>query len=467
MASFLARGESHTYETAAVPASLDSNSSPQAIKGSIRQVAIASSSSDQQAGGLLLFNIPSQNASITRKSMFVRAKITMTSASTPPAYTSAALSTYFQGPGILQAGSLITTKDSTDTATSAFLPSLANAYSLIQRSTLFSGGAVLDQVNWAADLMSGLLLPHASDRNWLASSGNVMLAVAQPATPETWSSAAQASTFSWDVCLPVIHSVFNGIQDFPLYLMSGTPLSLQYDMTALTRAMKIATTAGYTSSGFTLSNAQLCFECVDLPAEFINSQRMAVKSNPFIIPQISYMNVQLPYSALASYTVGVNCSSVKGVFLVPFGAASYSSDPATLFNYNRAGFADYTLGSSLAKFTGTNFQVFADGRLVNSIQIDTPAMEWSALQQALNGSISNIVTGSVAKLSTYLNNHFALGLDLTCYNDESTVLSGTPASQLTISLTNAQANSTFLVTVIISYDSLLLIGENGAVEVKR
>jgi len=58
MSSFLGnRGEVHNYQTVMAPSSLDSNDSPQAMKGSVRQASIASSSGDQTAGGLVLFNI--------------------------------------------------------------------------------------------------------------------------------------------------------------------------------------------------------------------------------------------------------------------------------------------------------------------------------------------------------------------------------------------------------------------------
>jgi hypothetical protein len=93
-------------------------------------------------------------------------------------------------------------------------------------------------------------------------------------------------------------------------------------------------------------------------------------------------------------------------------------------------------------------------------------MSFAALKQALNGSITNAIVPSIASRETYKQSYFAMGVDATAFGDQSTVLGGTPCSQATISLTNWQANPTFLATVIFAYDSLLVI-RDGVVEVKR
>jgi len=465
MSSFLGnRGEVHNYQTVMAPSSLDSNDSPQAMKGSVRQASIASSSGDQTAGGLVLFNIPAQNASITRRSMFIRARVQLAYTNTLPPYTSSSASTYFQGPGILVAADTMSTTGTALSQTGAYIPQLSNAYAIAQRSTVFSGGQVLDQVNFLCDVMSGLILPHSTNRDWLTNDGANLIALAQIGIPQA---TTTNSTLYWDIALPVVHSMFNSERDFPLYLLGpGTPLSIQMDLTSITRALKLATSGVTVANNFTLTQASLCYEAVDLPGEFVDSMRSRIKSSPFVLPQLSYIVTQLPLSALASYTVGVNCSSIRAAYVVPFSANSYSTDPTVAFNYNRAGATDVGITITAGNYTGTNWQVFADGRLVNSINCDNPAITFAELKQALNGSVSNPLLPSIATRETYKQCYFALGMDLTAFGDESCVLGGTPASQLTLSLSTWQGNPSFLATVIIAYDSLLVF-KDGIVEVKR
>ena len=466
MSSFLGnRQETNSYETVAAPASLDSNDSPQAMKGSVRQVAVASSSGDQQSSGLVVFNISAANASITRKSMFIRARVQVAYTATLADYSTAALTTAFQGPGVLVAAETMSTTGSALAVTGAYLQQLSNAYSIVQRSTLYSGGAVLDQINFLCDVMSGLVLPHSTNRDWLVTDGANLIAVAQRAIPST--TLTTGGNLYWDICLPVPHSCFNSERDFPLYLLGpGTPLSLQIDLSAITRALKLSTGTAPTSSNFTLTSASLCYEAVDLPGEFVDSMRMRVKSSPFIIPQLSYIVTQLPLSALASYTCGLNVSSLRAAYVVPFGAASYSTDPTVIFSYNRAGANDVGIAVTAGNYRGTNIQLFADGRLINSVNLDNPAMSFAALKQALNGSVTNALVPSIASRETYKQSYFAIGVDATAFSDQSTVLGGTPCSQATIALTDWQANPTFLATVIFAYDSLLVI-KDGVVEIKR
>jgi hypothetical protein len=464
--SFLGnRQEVNSYETVAAPSSLDSNDSPQAMKGSVRQVSVASSSGDQQSSGLVVFQISAANASITRRSMFIKARVQVAYTATLADYSTAALTTAFQGPGVLVAAETMATTGSALTVTGAYVQQLANAYSIVQRSTLYSGGAVLDQVNFLCDVMSGLILPHTTNRDWLITDGANLIAVAQRAIPTT--TLTTGGNLYYDICLPVIHSCFNTERDFPLYLLGpGTPLSLQVDLTSITRALKLSTGTTPTSSNFTLTQASLCYEAVDLPAEFVDSMRMRVKSSPFIIPQLSYIVTQLPLSALASYTCGLNVSSLRAAYVLPFSSATYSTDPTVIFSYNRAGAGDIGIAVTAGNYSGTNAQLFCDGRLVNSVTLDTPALTFAALKQALNGTISNALVPSIASRETYKQSYFAIGIDSTAFGDQSTILGGTPCSQATISLTNWQANPTFLATVIFAYDSLLVI-KDGVVEIKR
>ena len=450
MSSFIgSKGESHTYQTQAMPASLDSNASPQAIRASVRQVQVAPTTGTQSSNGVMLFQIPPSKSVISRKSLFLRARINITTSSAPT-YATAATSLSMAGIGPLIAPQLPT--DGSITAANVFVPQIANAYSIIQRLTLFSGSGVLEQINFVNDLMN-LQLAHGTNPEFLKNDGAMLVAIAQP------SYSTSATVQYYDVALPLPFSAFNGVQDFPLHLLGGTPLSLQIDLASAARALFTGSTVAATE--FSVANSFLCYEAVDLPQEVCDSFAMRVKSEPFVLPTSSYLNIQVPISTLSSYSLGLNASSVRGVYVLPLSATSYGLQ--TVKSYSRSSASD-----AIANWgSGMNAQLFLDGRLINSSNIDTPNMTFAMLKSALNNGISLVQYPSLATEYNYRINTFAIGIDSTAFSDESTIFAGQPCSTLTLSLTGYTNNSTYLATLCVNYDTLLVFSEGGVVSVKR
>jgi hypothetical protein len=188
---------------------------------------------------------------------------------------------------------------------------------------------------------------------------------------------------------------------------------------------------------------------------------MRVKSEPFVLPTSSYLNIQVPISTLSSYSLGLNASSVRGVYVLPFNAASYAIGTAKAYSRSSASDAIANWGS------GMNAQLFLDGRLINSSNVDTPNMTFAMLKSALNNGISLTQYPSLATEYNYRTNTFAIGIDSTAFSDESTIFAGQPCSTLTLSLTGYSNNSTFLTTLCVNYDTLLVFSEGGVVSVKR
>lgn len=471
MSTFLgSKGESHTYQTVAAPESLSSNESPQAMRGSSRIVSIASSSGDQQAGGQVLFQLSAMNASITRKTAFIKARVQLAYSNTLPPYTSTSASSWMAGPGPLQyaetmGGATAATTLPLVGATTpiVIIPQLANAYSIINRSTVFVSGVCADQINLTNDTMN-MLLAHSTQKDWLIGDGANLLAIGQVGIAQA---ATTNTNLYWDIVLPLPHSMFNSERDLPLYLLGpGQPITLQIDLAPVARAFKLATSGVTAATNYTVTNASLSFEAVDLDPAFVDSMRARHKSSPFVLPQLSYNVVQMPLSSLANFTMGINASSVRYAAILPFSAASYSSDPTVAFAYNRAGAGDVVISATVGSYTGTSFNVYLDGRQISSLDLNNPAATFAALKQALCGSITNSTVASIASRESYKQCYFALAQDLTVFNDESTVMGGSPCSQITLALTNWQSNPTFLATVIIGYDSILLF-QDGNCTVKR
>ena len=448
MSSFIgSKGESHTYQTQAMPASLDSNASPQAIRASVRQVQVAPTTGTQSSNGVMLFQIPPSKSVISRKSLFLRARINIAT-STAPTWATDITSLSLAGIGPLVAPQL----PASGSSGSAFVPQIANAYSIIQRLTLFSGSGVLEQINFVNDLMN-LQLAHATNPEFLKNDGAMLMAVGQA------SYSTSASVQYYDVSLPLPFSAFNGVQDFPLHLLGGTPLSLQIDLSSTARALFAGSTVSATE--FTVANSYLCYEAVDLPQEVCDSFAMRVKSEPFVLPTSSYLNIQVPISTLSSYSLGLNASSVRGVYVLPFTGSSYAI--GTVKSYSRGNATDAITNWG----SGMNAQLFLDGRLINSSNIDTPNMTFAMLKSALNNGVSLTQHPSLSTEYNYRTNTFAIGIDSTAFSDESTIFAGQPCSTLTISLTGYTTNSNYLATLCVNYDTLLVFSEGGVVSVKR
>lgn len=444
--------ESHSYNTQEIPLSLKSNNSAQSIRANNRHFQLGTSSaSTQSSGGLLLFNIPPSNIAISRSTMFLRCRVTATCGAFPT-YADAANSLFFSGPGPLTAPILSTG----NAAGGAFVPQLSNGYSWIQRLTLFGTGAtVVDQCNYVNDTMN-LMLMHNTSPQFLQNDGQVELAVGRG-----WDRLAATQNAYVDLCLPIPLSCFNNSQhDFPLYLCNN-PMTLQIDMASFARAMGTGATTACTE--YTVSNAFLCYEALELPHSLIEAERQAVKTHPFIMPLTSWLNVQVPIGILSSYTLGLNASSVRNVFLLPFGAAAYVAD-GSADNYVRSSAADAATGWG----AGINFQVYCDGNVKNSTILDNPVVQHIMLKQSLHNNIqSNVLQPSISTLASYVLNYYALGMDMVSFDDESTIFGATPVSNINIQLTGYTNNPTFLTTVLISYDTLLAFKEGGLMEIKR
>lgn len=433
--------EVHSYETQEIPHSLKSNNSAQAIRANNRHFQLATaSSSSQTSGGVLLWNIPPTAGAISRQSMFLRCRVTATNGTLPTWATDATHSMGFKGPGPVS-------------ATAPFLTPLCNGYSWIQRLTLYgTGSAVIDQMNFVNSTMD-MLLAHNSNPAWLAGEGQALAGIGRQ-----WDVSGTSSYI--DLCIPLPLSCFNNSQhDFPLYLCRN-PMTLQLDMASLARA--ITSGSAVNTSEYTVSNAYLCYEVLEVPHSLVEAERSAVQSgHPFIMPLQSWLNVQVQSSVLSSYTLGLNASSLRSVFVEQLDAAAYAL--ATPIQYIRNG-----TDASTNYGSGINAQIYLDGNVKNSTIFDNPVVQYIELKQALHNNIqSSVMMPSVATFATYLANYNALGFDCTSFDDEGTIFGGSPVSNLNIQLTGLSNQGTYIAYVLCLYDTLLAFQADGVMEVKR
>lgn len=438
--------EVHNYMTQDVPNSLKSNSSAQAIKTRNRIFQVSSTSQSQSSGGVVLFNIPPSNYSITKGTMALRCRITSTGTGfVAGAVTQPAL----QGCGAVPS------------AATGWVPQFCNGYQVINRATLYgANSAVIEQQNYLNDNMN-LMLIHNSNASYLSGDASILAGVGLPMTI-----TATTSAFI-DLVLPLPLSAFNSsTQDFPNYLLSA-PLTLQLDMASVSRALYAG--VGVTYSDYTISNTYLIYQACELPASYVEAERMAVRSSPFIMNLTSTLNVQVPASILTSYSLGLNASSVRAVFVLPSNGAT----PAvgTQLQYIR------DTGDANFNGSGTNAIVFVDGNQINSAIFDTPSMVFQGLKNALHHNLQGSVIYSSPSMAGFYTasgsqpwtkQFYALGWDLTSFDDESSLFAGTPCTTLNLQLTGyGSANPTYLSTIIVVYDVLLAFEADGTIQIKR
>jgi hypothetical protein len=447
-------GESHSYMTQEIPYSLKSNANPQAIKTRNRIFQVSSTSQSQNSGGVILFNIPPSNYSITKGSLALRMRVTLTGVgiTNQDAATSAAL----DGPGPIA-----------NAAGGA--PLMGNGYSVFQRATLYgSNSAIIAQHNFLNDEMNFFLM-HNSAATYLTTDASLLLGCGA-------SFNVKSATESFiDLVLPLPFSIFqSSTQDFPAYLMSA-PLTIQLDLSSTARAIFSGATAAI--SEYTVSNTFLLYQAVELPNEMIQAERMAVKSNPFIMTCSNTLAVQIPQSILTSYTLGLNASSIRGAALLPVNTASYTT--AGQIKYVRN-----VTGDESGAGVGVNAQLYFDGNLINSNIVDNVANTFYMLKQFMHHNIQGSVlhpspvvasanpalTGAVSSvtgLNNFCTNYYAIAFDTASFDEESTIFGGLPSTNVNIQLQGYGANPTHLVTVMIFYDLLVAFGEDGTISCKR
>lgn len=433
--------EVHNYMTHDIPNSLKSNSSAQAMKTRNRVFQVSSTSQSQSSGGVILFNVAPSNFSISRGTMALKCRIAVTGTGLA---NSAGGAVGFQGSGAIAANNV---------------PAAGNGYSWMSRITVFgSNSSVLEQVNYLNDNMN-LLLQHNSSPQYLTFDAQILAGV-----NATFIYQSGTNTII-DLVIPLPLSIFNSsTQDFPAFLLSA-PLTIQIDLASVGRALYRGATA--TITDYTVQNTFLIFQACELPASYVEAERAAVKSSPYIMNITNSLNVQVPASILTSYTLGLNCSSLRAVFVLPSNNTTYASQ--TQLQYIRDT-GDAPNGGAYTGAGGSNAIVFVDGNQINSAIYDSPAMVFQGLKNALHHNLqASVLQPSVSTSVTFLSQFYAIGWDLTSFSDEGSLFAGTACTNLNLQLTNyAQTNGgANLCTILACYDVLVCFEADGTIQTKR
>ena len=327
----------------------------------------------------------------------------------------------------------------------------------------------------SANVLYDTLLAHSTSADWLAHDAQVMLGAGA-----TYYLTAGAQTTSSTYCYVVpLLGLLGSQQCLPLYLINGTlQVSIDWVSTALAIYWGGIGSAGtdpaWTSALF--SNIQLCYDRVQPEQAFCDSVRSDMLSGAKYI--VGYTNYQVIPQSIASggatitMNYGVNNSSLRGVLFVQYASAAYAYNTNTLATSNNL----------------TSFQVSLDGRLINTITLDStlnPALVFAEMQKAFgrvfDASITDPVTNippvvgyassGNASCLAYVDNLFCAGVSCARCS-EGLAWEGSPASTVTCQailgattngLTSINTNGYFIYVS----DMQLAIDSSGSVEVIR
>ena len=401
------------YKTNKVPYSFQSCDSEPALKSRLSHNVISCQSSSVGQGGSVIFQINTANCSIKRESMMLSFHATFTGGNVGL--------TSFQGPDYV-----------------------GSAHNFFQKITANTGNGLLDQFNYSSNYMQ-VETAHSLNKSYITND----LQITQG------NGLILGAASSNDFLIPVPLGVFNSqVQDYPLYMMTS-PISLQFDTNSINQVVYDASGAvNAPSTDFVLSKLQLIYTAI-IPddSNYFNAERSASIQHPFKMPVILKKSYLVTNATLSSLNIGIGCSSVRQILVVPLNASSYSTAVQTKF-----------LRTVDAESTNTLF--IGDGINLNQGLLDTLPKVYNLLKQAI---FQSPVTQSMnptlcSNMDAFKNQYFTIGCDCTNFSDQSTVNAGRFIGNLNI-IQNNYTSNTNMCYVWIVYDATVEIYGNGDVKV--
>jgi hypothetical protein len=411
----------NTYNLSAgnsdVPPSLSSSPYPRPMASTKNIVAIASTSADQNQGGLITFSIPTgmgSGAYLVNNSMYLQCKIQLTTTNTPVANTKFALPT-------------------------------ESASAIINRITVSIGSTQVNQIN-SYHLLHDILLSHTTSRNFVIDDSAVLQFTG--VANALGNGGASAAT-NCDVCIPLIIPLFNE-RSFPLFLCNS-PILIQIDLNQPANCLR---GAALDCTGYVVKNPQLVYETLTMSPEYIQEVKMAMsKGLLYQLNVVDYMTLTCASTAYLNYLIGANLSSVRGVFYTQVtNAPAVTADTWFLAN------------------SQTNFRLYLDGRQINNFNLSTTSQIYTEFQRCLGNMFDSNITSflgpdsgaGATNRANFLSRYFAGGVSCNRISDSGFCMTGTPAQNINLVLESAGGN--YNVFIVVLYDEIVTIDATGNVQ---
>jgi hypothetical protein len=332
----------------------------------------------------------------------------------------------------------VTLAANNDAVTKFSLPS-ASASSLINRVTLTAGGTQLCQIN-DYHLLHECLLTHTTSKGYYENDNAIFQYAGQNIHADDVKAGGSANI---DFVIPLILPPFCGEKSFPLFLLNA-PLMLSIDLNSVANAL-FGTAAAVTS--YTVSQAQFVYESIFVEQPLMESFKSALGAgNLYQLHVQDFLTLKTTGAASLNYQIGANLSSVLGVLYTHVKNAP-AVDAATV----------------LSAHGQTNFKLLLDGRQVNNFDLNNKAQIFAEMNRALSNMFdSNSVSNCTA--ANYLTDKFVGGVSCNRFNEMGMAMTGTPAQNINIQLTVADANpQNFNVYVVVMYNQIIAIDAVGGV----
>jgi hypothetical protein len=422
MSSYLVGQKQYPLSAAVsdVPASLSSSGLPRPISCQKQLVSIASTSAAQQSGGLISFQIPTGNGSnsyLVNNSMYLRCTI---KANNPAANIGVAAG--FQ------------------------LPS-QSAAAIINRLTIQIGSQTINQIN-RYDYLHEILLTHMTNRNYYMQDS---LILQHTGNNKSVCAGTVSAVNTVDVCIPLIAPLFTNSKSLPLFLLNA-PISVNIDLNSTANVISGGGT-DYATTGYTVSNAQLVFDTLQVSAEYVAAIRQEMmKGALYQICLNDYSTLTTQSQASFNYMIGANYSSLRGVIYTQVANAVTTGNLV-----------------SFVKNGQTNCRLYLDGRQINNFDLSTDSQIFCEFQRALGNMFDTSITSYLGvdgvvdvdgQRNNYINSRFAAGVSTNRVSDYM-AFTGSPCQNINLVVNSNGGNFNFYIVLLV--DTILTIDAMGQV----
>lgn len=331
------------------------------------------------------------------------------------------------GAGFLKSGSayLRLTVDVTQAVGKSFaFRQYGSAHSMFLRMSALLSGSLAEQIQNYNKVMNSLQL-HCTNAAYIASDDRIM--------QNTMNAAFETAAVT--VCVPVNLGVFNSKCHLPLFLLSACQLQVDLDSAAQ------AFTSGSANpiTDYSVSQAQLIFEQLVPDSVYEQGVKQMLASRVYQIPINTWYNIKLTNAAAITQNIGLNSSSVKGVFWnVVTGNGSRQS-------------------GAFSSAAQTSAYLYLDGQLVHNGNLSTAADQFCEMNRALNvltdvnrtswgpsavnaDAVAADFTLTSLTRALYSNGAYLGGLSCSRSDQAGFSFSGSPVNTAVLQLANAGTN---------------------------
>jgi hypothetical protein len=437
-----------------VPDELQSSRRAKPIPLSVKTVAVPTQSGAATSGSQLLFQLNSATGFIKPASMYLKARITLTTT----------------GGNAAAFGCV------------AWGNSCRNASSIIDRFTV-SSGAVLESINNYGSVYIPTLLLHCSNQTYLesddgmleggkrlaaAAAGNNGAAAGNSALYNRWvdipnGSATNFNTYV-DVAIPMYSNLFCNEKSYPIALLAQNTL-IQLDLATFGKAMTVSSGV---ATEYTVSSAQLVYDLITPSPEYLMMLKQELAQGQlYQVPFVSTLASQFAKSGQSTtYNWGVGLSSLKGI--------TYSCvTDQTVVTSLKSLFSDNAVNGA-----GANFRLFLDGQQQNSVMQDTSAVRYAQMTSVF-GLLTDVnrTTGAGAEITiadgataysrnptTYEANYFVGGQGCAKVN-ESLAMTGSQVNNVSMIVETSGSTANSVIVCNAWHDRILVIDGAGSASI--